>query len=384
MHVKVVTLCCRVRLRCVITLACLNTTTEGWLNETTHSGRVDPEFDDLAGVCAERRRARPHPSHLPRQLCKHRPPAAATAEPDAPPERIVIEGKRPGPGVWKVSKDGHVMWVFGLYSPLPQKMEWDSSRVERLIAGSQEVLLPPGVSVNVGLLGSLSMLPSMIGIQKNPDGATLKDVLPADVYARWTVLKDKYIGNDNDVERYRPIFASEKLMEAALEKSGLSAGRDVRKQIDDIARKNKVKTVSPAVQIELEHPRDTVKDFKASKLEDVACMTKTLDSLESDLDAKIARANAWANGNIAAIKSLNYAERDQACSAAVLNSSVTKGSPELRDSRERMRGRWLLVAQRMLADNTQTFAVLQIKDIVDPKGLLAELQNRGYTVESPK
>ena len=56
------------------------------------------------------------------------------------------------------------MWVFGLYSPLPQKMEWDASRIERLITHSQQVLLPPGVSIEVGFFRSLTMVPSMIGL----------------------------------------------------------------------------------------------------------------------------------------------------------------------------------------------------------------------------
>lgn len=49
--------------------------------------------------------------------------AESVAVPEAAPATVVVEGRRPGPGVWKVSKDGHVMWVFGTYSPLPQKME---------------------------------------------------------------------------------------------------------------------------------------------------------------------------------------------------------------------------------------------------------------------
>jgi hypothetical protein len=81
---------------------------------------------------------------------------------------------------------------------------------------------------------------------------------------------------------------------------------------------------------------------------------------------------------------LNYAEREQTCGAAMINSPITKNSPELHDTRERMRSRWLLVAERMLLDNAQTFAILQMQDIIDPKGLMAELQARGYTVESPK
>lgn len=310
------------------------------------------------------------------------PPPAVVQE--AAPATVVVEGRRPGPGVWKVSKDGHVMWVFGLYSPLPLKMEWDASRVERLITHSQEVLLPPGVSIDVGFFRSLTMLPSMIGLQKNPDNAQLKDVLPADVYARWQVLKGKYIGDDESVERYRPIFAAEKLMQAGLKKNGLSQGGEVRKQIETIAKLNEVKTVSPMLKIELEDPRGTLKDFKKSPMEDVACFTKTLDGLDGDLDAMRVRANAWANGNIAEIKRLDFAEREQACGDAVFNSQLAKNSPALHNVRERMRAVWVQAVEKALAENASTFAVLQMKDIVDPKGLLADLQARGYTVESPK
>jgi hypothetical protein len=316
------------------------------------------------------------------------PAAAAAPAPavvqEAAPTTVVVEGRRPGPGVWKVSKDGHVMWVFGLYSPLPRKMEWDASRVERLITHSQEVLLPPGVSIEAGFFRSLTMLPSMIGLQKNPDNAQLKDVLPADVYARWQVLKGKYIGDDESVERYRPIFAAQQLMQAGLKKNGLSQGGEVRKQIETIAKLNEVKTVSPMLKIELEDPRGTVKEFKKSPIEDVACFTKTLDGLEGDLDAMRVRANAWANGNIAEIKRLDFAEREQACGDAVFNSQMAKNSPALHNLRERMRAVWIEAVEKALAENASTFAVLQMKDIVDPKGLLADLQARGYTVESRK
>eukprot|EP01034_Spumella_vulgaris_P036081 gene36081-44497_t len=112
------------------------------------------------------------------------PPAAAAeataaieAEAEAVPEKILVVGQKPGPGLWKVSKDGHVLWVFGTYSPLPQKMEWRSQQVESILSQSQEYLTPPGASASVGWLRGLTLLPSLIGVKKNPDGATLKDVL---------------------------------------------------------------------------------------------------------------------------------------------------------------------------------------------------------------
>ena len=310
--------------------------------------------------------------------------AAQTAEPDAAPATVVVEGRRPGPGVWKVSKGDHVMWVFGVYSPLPQKMEWDAARVERLVGKSQEVLTLPGARMSVGFFKGLTLLPTAIGIDKNPDGATLHDVLPADVYARWQVLKGKYIGEDDGIERRRPIFVADTLLSRGLSKSGLTQNTGVAEQIEKAAKRDKIKITSTTLSMEVDDPRALMKEFKKSQVEDVACFTKTLERLESDIDAMRVRANAWANGNIAEISSLDFAERDKACNDAIFNSQFARNSPALQHLPERIRANWMKAAEKALADNTSTFALLPMKNVIGPHGYLADLQAKGYTVESPK
>lgn len=143
---------------------------------------------------------------------------------ESPPEKVLIIGERPGPGRWKVSKGDHFLWIFGTYSPLPQKMTWRSQAVERLIADSQEFAGPPGASMSVGFKDSLNLitaLPFLVGFKKNVDGARLQDSVPAEVYARWTVLKAKYIGEDRSIEEERPMFAAETVFARALAQSGL-------------------------------------------------------------------------------------------------------------------------------------------------------------------
>jgi hypothetical protein len=309
-------------------------------------------------------------------------PAIAAEEPV--PATVVVEGRRPGPGVWKVSKGDHVMWVFGTYAPLPQKMEWDSARVERLVAKSQEVLTRPGARMEVGFFRGLTLLPTAIGIDKNPDGATLRDVLPADVYARWQVLKGKYIGDNDSIERRRPIFVADTLLGAGIGKSGLTQNTGVEELIEKAAKRDKVKITSTTLSMEVDDPRGLMKEFKKSQVEDVACFTKTLERLEGDIDAMRVRANAWANGNIAEISSLDYAERDKACNDAIFNSEFAKHSPAFQHLPERIRANWVKLAEKALADNASTFALLPMKDVVGPASYLADLQAQGYTVESPK
>ena len=154
---------------------------------------------------------------------------AVAVEPTAPAgtaslDTIVVTGEQPGPGLWKVSKGDHAMWVLGTLSPLPKRFEWRTEEVARRISESQEVLLAPHVKMepDTGFFGQLALLPSLIGIRDNPDGAKLADVLPADLYAQWSALKQRYIGRSGKVEKWRPIFAARELYVAAIGSAGLA------------------------------------------------------------------------------------------------------------------------------------------------------------------
>ncbi len=145
-------------------------------------------------------------------------------------ETLLVSGEQPGPGLWKVSRGDHVLWILGGSGPLPKDMVWKSSEVERRVAESQEVLYMgfANVGVDIGMLRALTLLPTMLKAAKNPDGAKLKDVLPPATYAKWSVLKEKYIGKGDGVEKWRPTFALGQLRGEAFQKSGLSMAVSAR------------------------------------------------------------------------------------------------------------------------------------------------------------
>jgi hypothetical protein len=312
------------------------------------------------------------------------PQTAPTLENGEPtPQTVLVSGSRPGPGLWKVSKDDHVMWVFGTYSPLPKNMEWRSRNVEKIIASSQEYVKPPSFGIGVGWSG-LTALPFLMGITKNPDGAELKDVLTPEVYARWQPMKQKYFANDNSVERERPTFVASQLYSRAMKQAGLVGDDEVRKTIGKLADKHKLKFTDPSFTVSVKDPLKAVRDFKKSAMDDAACLAKTIDSLDADVDVMRARANAWAVGELDEIRKLDFAERRAACAHALGTSSLAKDQPELKNLRERAAAQWLAAAEKALASNASTFTVVPINDILDPKGVIAALQAKGYTVEPPK
>lgn len=314
-------------------------------------------------------------------------PALAQEVLPSAPEQVLVVGQRPGPGLWKVSKDDHVLWVFGTYAPLPVHMQWRSQEVETIIAQSQELLSAPGMSLQVGWMDSLNIvtaLPSLIGARKNVNGETLQELLPADVYARWLPLKAKYIGDDKSVESLRPLFAADQLFTSATSKSGMNSGAPIEKRIYALAKEHKLKVTSTGFSIALDNPRGALKDFKKSAFDDLACFSKTIERLETDLDGMRARANAWAIGDVAKMRALTYPDQAEACRSAMTGSAWMKSLKGAEQIDVRSKEIWLAAAEKALVSNRSTFALLPVSKAMNADGYLAALKAKGYVVEEPE
>jgi hypothetical protein len=247
---------------------------------------------------------------------------------------------------------------------------------------SQELVAPPSVDADVGPLGGVTLLPSLIGVRRNPDDRSLQEVLPADLYARWLPLKARYLGRDDDVERWRPIFAAQELYQAALEEHGLVPYEGVWPAVEKLARRKRVRIVEPEVEFKFTQARAAIKDFKSMPLADVECFARTIQRLESDLDLIRERANAWAVGDVPRLQRLAPVERASACIGVILDSSLIR-ERGLTDMPERVRAAWMQAAEQALDRNASTVAVLSVDELLRPDGYLARLRQRGYVVEDP-
>jgi hypothetical protein len=299
-------------------------------------------------------------------------------------ETIVVTGEQPGPGLWKVSKDEHVMWVLGTLSPLPKRLEWRTAEVARRIGESKEVLMAPQVKMeaNVGFFGRLALLPSLIGIRDNPNGARLADMLPADLYERWRALKQRYIGRSNKVEQWRPIFAARELYESAIGSAGLAEKPVVTDAVRKAAKKAGVPLTPVLLEVGIDAPKAALKDFKKAELDDQECFRRTLDRVETDLVRMTERANAWSTGDLAALRALPQVDAMGPCRDAIMKLSIVR-ERGLADLEARLRSAWVDAATTALARDATSFAVLPMHLVVDADGYLAELRRRGYAIEAP-
>lgn len=317
------------------------------------------------------------------------PPAVAAEPTDplaSPIEEILVTGEQPGPGLWRVTNPadpaGRELLILGSYGPLPKQLEWRSAELEAALARAQEVIGPVSMQAGIGPLGGVTLLPSLIGLRKNPGGERLQDVVPAELYARWLPLKERYIGRDDDAERWRPIFAAGELFEKALRRSGLEVRGTVWPAVEKLARRAKVPVTRPEVKVAVVKPRDVIREFKKAPLDDVECFSRTIARLESDLDLMRVRANAWATGDVAKLRALAPIDNATACIEAVLDSQVLQDQGAAEWPARRAEA-WLAAAEEALRRNATTVTVLSIDLILRPDGYVARLRERGYVVEDP-
>jgi uncharacterized protein YbaP (TraB family) len=295
-------------------------------------------------------------------------------------DEVLIIGEQPGPNLWKIYKGDHILWVLGTFSPLPQQLQWRSKQAEKAIAQSQEVLLLPITRSNLGFFKQLTILPSLIGLGKSPDGKSLQEKVPADTYSRWLELKAKYIGKDSSIEKLRPVFAGHELLTKAQKKAGFETRDMVVQQVVELAKKHKVKITTPTIYFPMTNPRQTFKNFKKTEIDDIACFTKMLDHLSTDLDNMRLRANAWATGDLGALAQLPITDHGSECFQAFMKSSFVEDEG-IKDLPEKVSAEWFAKIDEALTNNASSFAVLPTHEMLKQIKVINKLKAKGYRIE---
>lgn len=312
------------------------------------------------------------------------------AEPaDALPTRtldtVVVTGEQPGPGLWRIeAANGHRMWVLASLVPLPKRMEWTATEVEQRVAESDRVLLSPGgsFSVKAGFFARLGLIPAAMRARNNPGKQPLVEMVPAPLYQRWIVQKNKYMKRSRSVEKRRPLVAAQTLFSEALDDLDLSWKNVAEQRVEKAAKKARREIVEPDVGIVIEDPKALLRDFNESQLEDLDCFEKTLTRLENDIEPMKLRANAWALGAVDLLQSMQWRDATRACVDAVLGTAIAERYG-FADIAERVHARWLDEARKALGEVPTSFAVLPIGLVVGEDSLLRVLQGEGYTVIAP-
>ena len=123
--------------------------------------------------------------------------------------------------------------------------------------------------------------------------------------------------------------------------------------------------------------------MRASDLNDVSCMQATLELLDQRLPLVAANANAWATGNMSAIKLGGVSRRAEECTDALSRSDVGQ-QIGVGDINTHIRDAWVKMASDALVKNRSTVALLSLQELTERGGYLAALRAKGYKVVVPE
>ncbi len=357
---------------------------------------------------------------------------AALAQ-DPVPVEIVVEGKQPGPPMWRVKNGDNTLYIFAWLSPIPDKIFWESRRVEEVISEAQEYIMMPDADISVSPLVMLNPINIVRGmslgkrVTRNEDKAELSEVLPPELYSRFVALKQRYFPRNKKIEKMRPLIAGAQMERIIQKEAGLVPADDVGKRIRRLVKRNRDIT-----ETEILYERRLEGGFKegrkktwrkcstgpipghraisrnsssfhspgmldggfrdlASRVEtlvdsfprelELSCFERQLSRMEEDLEEMQYRANTWAQGYIQEFKFIPLpGDADDDCTQLIATSSEQDIYEDITST---LKQEWLTAAEKALASNTVTFAVLDFSELLLKDGLVAKLKDRGYEVLEP-
>lgn len=307
----------------------------------------------------------------------------AANEQDAKPTvlaPVVVTGVAPGPALWKVSRGDHVLWILGVAEPLPKHLTWRTTEVEQIIAKSQEVIGP--VQARSGFEVDLAQTFAVLHARKLSDGRHLVEVIPPDPYAKWLELKTRYEVRGNAIERRRPRFAARKLYEDAYDRLGLTLDDDVWHTVKRLARKYKVPIKISRFKVVVDNSEGAMDKWIKAPVElDMPCFDRTLAALDHNAKDVVARANAWAVGDMDVLRKA-WISPQAAC------TSVLAQMPGIADAATEVAQRtimeWADDADEALTKNRTSFGIQPMSVLFQSDGVLTILRSRGYVVEEPR
>jgi uncharacterized protein YbaP (TraB family) len=297
------------------------------------------------------------------------------ADPPAPAamEEIVVTGERAGPGMWHVRRGGADIWLLGSLSPLPRGITWRSRQVERVLQTASLVLVQKPFEISVPRI--LWVLLTERSLVLETHGKRLKDALPPGLHERFAALRRRYSDDPDKWEHYRPIVAAAFLQQAAFHQVGLSMRMDLGAAVRVLAKNARV----PVEEVKVAAVGDMLDTLKTMPpATEFLCVDASLVTIETALPRLIARAQAWADGNLERLQSLPVPQEVDACRDAL------EGGRGALDIIALMRRSWLGSIEKSLQGSGTTVAVVNLDLLLDRGGLLDELRAAGYQVEAPE
>jgi hypothetical protein len=288
-----------------------------------------------------------------------------------------------GPPIWKYVRGDSTLWVLGDLGVVRKGTKLHEDAIRERVAESGAVLGRQGLVVgdNVSIFRTLTLWPAIRKVRFNANGARVADLLPVDAQARWTDAKTRYAGRNDDIERLRPMYAAFELYRAGLNAHGLSNDDLSGSVIRDAAKSHHVPVFDVRARMPIDDARKAVRTFDVPREQDVACLTDTLSRIDAWLPAAQALADAWAVGDVTAVREVRSNAPVQTCWSTLTNGAIAR-SQGIADLEAHVQDAWREGLRKATAQHAVVFATIPLRDALDGTGLARIIVDEGFQLET--
>ena len=304
----------------------------------------------------------------PVQPLPAQPPAVALGlvplDPDeALIDELVVVGRVPGPAWWRVSDADTTVYVLGVPSLAPKRMEWDRGIFEHRLEGANAVVLP---FTNIRAKTS-GLLGSGLNLLRLRSGGPFEERLDPAARARFVAVRERLGYPAKHYPTSNPLAAGVQLASDYREKSNLTT-TDPAKLVELLARQKGVPVVEKAY--DLGPLLGAI--IRTSPQVGRICFDEVLQQAEAGPGVTLAAARAWAAGNVpGALENERTYER---CLAMV---------PGGRQLDERMKADTAAAIKTQLQRPGHAIVLVPLRPLLAQGGVLDRLRGQGLEVKTP-
>ena len=291
-------------------------------------------------------------------------PAVAPVDPDATlVEELVVVGRLPGPAWWRVSDADTTVYVLGVPSLAPKRMQWDRGIFEHRLEGANVVILP-FVNVRAKVAGSIG---TAFNLMRLKSGGPFEARLDPATRVRFVAVRTALGRDAKHYGTNTPLAAGVQLAIDYRDHAELT-NMDPAKLVRLLAERRGVKVIEKSYDLGPQLGGIIRTPAATGRL----CFDEVLAQAERGPGVTQAAARAWAQGDVpGALENERTYER---CLTA-----ITGG----RTYDERMKADEAAAIAKALQAPGHAIALVPLRPLLAQGGVLDRLRAQGLTVKTP-
>jgi hypothetical protein len=290
-------------------------------------------------------------------------PAQKAADDRAQVEDIVVTGRRSGAPLWTVRSDRTTLVLVGTIEGVSKTTYWDPAALTEALRKADRVMFPQSHVFTASLFSAVGWVAKWNAMGSLPKGQSLSAIAGPDAMRRLAALRAKGAVR-GDYDQRHPLHLGRDLRDRAKGdiKFGRSAAEYVRRAIKDYKL-----TLVPA---EKSKAKPLIKDlFASTPQEHLPCLEASIAMAEGGPAAVQARSDAWAARRVPEVLA-SPADRFEA--VCWPTAEIVEPGAEL-----------IGEMKQLLAEPQVTVAVLTLRSLAEPGGVLDGLEAAGFDIQGP-